>query len=479
MPIQVISDPNASRSAGLGTAVGSSLGGLLQGLANMQLQEYSDRKKSQKIAQGLSSLGVPEKVSSQVSNLPLKLQEMFLKQFFGSEAFGSKQEGGFEQGMPSQEQGYEQEQQMQPIPQISPQERLLLESMQDPTGQQSMGQGTGSLLSQLSPETQGLLEQAQMQQGFDSQPQVPQVGQAQLGQAQQGFGPQEQQGFGPQIDPAQAPQVQRPAVRRPVAPKYMSRQGRAAANLQAKPTRQKSFQEMLITPRPTAADRNRAEEMLLKREKLAESKQKEIDSSTKAFHDETMKKAELARENDLLLNRMGPLLKKGNLTAPAVKSLINTVAKGLWGVGYDFSGFQTVDSQEFDKLSASFVKGAKAIFGPRMTQREVEFFMKTIPTLEQTPKARARLVRGMKIANEAAKVRKRAMDEIIMMNDGERPKNLELIVERKIATKLDSLKDAFVKDAKKLIPKKAKASSERLVKDVGGMFKRVATSMLG
>ena len=50
----------------------------------------------------------------------------------------------------------------------------------------------------------------------------------------------------------------------------------------------------------------------------------------------------------------------------------------------------------------------------------------------------------MKIFNEGAKLKKDAMSEIIDMNGGRRPMNIELLVEKKIAPKMDKLSEKFI-----------------------------------
>ena len=471
MAIQVINDPYASRSAGLGSAVGSSLGGLLQGLANMQVQEYAERKQSQKVAQGLSAMGVPDEVSSQIASLPSPLQKMFLTQFFGSEAFAGGGAAG--EGAPEGARGFGGEgmalgegdafggmaqplmqQEQMPYEQLSPQEQSILESMQAPTDQLGGRTDAGSLLSQLSPETQGLLGQEEL-------PGMPQI--------------------------AQKAEPRRPvAPSQMVAPKEMSypegasRSGKAAARLQRKPTRQKSFKELLATPRPSAADKIKAEEMFFKRQKFVATEQREIDKSTQKFYDTTLSSAKDARENDMRLNRMKQLNNKGDLTPSLFASLLDTASKGIFGVGINLKSLQSADSQEFDKLSKDFLKNAKSIFGARVTQQEIQMFLETVPTLSQTPEARSRLIRNMKLMNEASKIKKKAMVEAIDMNGDERPKNLELIVDKKIASRLDALSEAFKIGKKRYLPKgRGKATAAGAFWGALSLPKKLATGIAG
>jgi len=238
-------------------------------------------------------------------------------------------------------------------------------------------------------------------------------------------------------------------------PAGSTKQAAEAIRAQRKPTRQKSFQELLMTPRPTAADKARAEQLAFKREKLAFEKQKTIDAATKDFFSKTMAEAKDAKQNDMRLKRMEELNKGGKLNSPGFVSALNTLEHGLWGVGLNLKWLMNPDSQEFEKLSNDFLKNAKSIFGARVTQGEIEMFLKTIPSLTQTTKGRERVIRNMKLFNQGAKLKKDAMAEIIEMNGGERPKNIELLVEKKIAPKLDQLSKKFAGAKKPKPPEKS------------------------
>lgn len=409
MAVQVIDDPSR-RSGGFGSALGRGLTGILQGLAQRKLQEYGQRQQASRISQGLSALGMPEEVSSRIAVLPPKLQEMVLTQFFGSQASVPQAPGDFQGAVP----GVQPEvtspleaalspDQLQQDPGLTPEQMLI--------GQGQAPQGVDSLMSQLSPDTQQALQQAVEQQ---------------TGQAP--------------VPPVAAPVIAKAKPRIPAGASPRAKQG---LRLQAKPTRRKSFQELLATPRPTKADRAKAEDMAFKRRRQTFAEQKDVDKQTQKSYDKILDEAKDARANDMRLNRMKKLNNEGVMTTPMFASVLNTLKKGVWGVGIDLKFLQSPDSQEFDKLSKDFLKNAKSIFGARVTEGEIRMFLETIPTLTQTQEGRRRVIRNMKMLNEASKVRKSAMIDVIDMNGGERPKNMEVVIEKKIGPKLDRLSRGF------------------------------------
>jgi len=179
------------------------------------------------------------------------------------------------------------------------------------------------------------------------------------------------------------------------------------------------------------------------------AKQKEINKDTKAYYDETLKAGKAARENDMRLSRMGRLIKKGRLPHPLFYSILDTIDKGLFGHGVNLKFLGGKDAQEFEKLATDFTKNAKEIFGSRVTQGEIELFLKTIPTLAQTDSGKKRVIRNWKILNESAKIKKKAVLEIIEMNGGQRPMGLQALVEKKVGPKLDQLAESFAGKKKK------------------------------
>lgn len=177
--------------------------------------------------------------------------------------------------------------------------------------------------------------------------------------------------------------------------------------------------------------------------RLKATEQKEADKETLPFYNEITKEAKAAKNNDKRLDRMEVLIKRGDISGPIPTALINTLAKGIFGIGIDLSGLQSADTQEFNKLSKDFLKEAKGIFGARLTDTDVKLYLETVPSLLQSDEGRKRVVFNLKSFNEAAKIRKKVADEIIEKNGGRRPRNLDSLVDKIAEPELDKIAEEF------------------------------------
>jgi len=394
--------PHAATGAGaMGESIGKSLAQTLNMLTQRKMQQQQRKQRFGEISEGLQSLGVPAEMAQGVSRLPEKQQALFMQQLLGSEAFGApQQQAGLGQMLGGQ-------QQQQPVEQ-----------------QQGLGQLLGG-------------QQQQVGQGADADYQALQN---QVQQRADALSPEEKKQLKVEIGEmgrinALPPDRQKEELS---IPANASREARPGYRLQARPTRKKTFQELLATPRPSAADKKRAEDMLMKQAKLQETKQSRYDKNTAEYHKEAMKLGKSSRETRMRLSRMKELNEKGDLPSAGFASVLDTAGKVI-----NLSSLMSADAQEFDKLSKDFLKGAKAIFGSRVTEGEIKLFLKTVPTLSQTQEGRRRIIRNMTMLNKGGELRKKAMLEIMDMNGGERPLNLEALVEKKVGPELDKIANDF------------------------------------
>jgi len=207
--------------------------------------------------------------------------------------------------------------------------------------------------------------------------------------------------------------------------------------------------ELNPDPIKHAAVKAEQDKKIAKIPKLSEKQQLAADKETKPYFDEISKHGRAAQEGNQRLDRMLELIKGGNLVWPSVASFLDVMERGipLFGghIGLDLRFVENADTHEFRKLSSDFVKGAKDVFGGRITNLDLESYLKTIPNVSQTDAGKIRVIRNMRLLNAGSMVRKKAMDEIIDENDGQRPPNLEYLVEQRSKDQLDSLADKFKK----------------------------------
>ena len=191
------------------------------------------------------------------------------------------------------------------------------------------------------------------------------------------------------------------------------------------------------------------------REKLDLQKRQLNLKETKSYIDELKSKEKAAKEADLRFKRMETLIDKGNLPnaalwsalsklehAPFISGLTAPLAELIKGGVKWYSG-NPADIEEFEKLSSEFVKNAKQYFGSKITQKEVELFMQTVPTLMSTDAGKKKLIENIRSLNELSSIEAKAARSIIKANNGIPPLDIEQQVQYKISNKLDKVAKKF------------------------------------
>lgn len=357
-------------------------------------------------------------------------------------------------------------QQQQFLQQLSPADQQQL--MQELAGQQQMTplQSLTQSLSQIpSPELQQELAQP-------AQPQAPQI-------TPPGLEPQLQ--AKPPVSPAQA---QQQAIAQALAggrlnEKQATQLAKFASQRQQIEQKERQFVEKLALEKEKVSKKEALETRKEERET-----QKEINKETKAVYDEVLKEDKAAYEADKTLKKMTSLIEKGKLPPAAAYKLFKdieekfpaqaaTLAFGTLGgiaggpIGAGIGGaigglispiaslassglrYAYPDTEEFEKLSNSFIRGAKAVFGARITDQDLRAFLATVPTLAQTDAGKKAIIKNMENLNAASHVRSDVLKQILKENKGKRPENLPILIEERAKPELDRIADEFIGIARK------------------------------
>lgn len=180
-------------------------------------------------------------------------------------------------------------------------------------------------------------------------------------------------------------------------------------------------------------------------EKLTREDQKEIRKEVVPYIKEIQDKASAAKENDIRLQKMENLINTGKLTNPLFATALKTLGKGIFGFGIDLSSLMSPESQEFEKLSTDFLKNVKDVFGARISNLEVEQFLKTVPTLIQSDEGKRSVIRNLKLFNEAAQVKRDAVKSLIDKYGSKLPFDFRFQAEELAEEKLDEIANRFGK----------------------------------
>jgi hypothetical protein len=225
-------------------------------------------------------------------------------------------------------------------------------------------------------------------------------------------------------------------------------QKRALASAGLNPT-DRLFVQNELTNQESALRREIEQEkkQSLEERKFGYQKQKNIDKETLPTYNKINESAKGAYDSNLRLGRMEKLIDDGRVQSGVffrgLQALEEVPYIGKLA-GIISAAVTNTNTQEFKKLSADFVKDAKQFFGSRVTENEVQLFLETVPSLVQTADGQKRVIHNMRLVNEAAKVRKSTMDELIKENNGERPMDLESLIEKRSSEKLDNIAKRFV-----------------------------------
>lgn len=101
------------------------------------------------------------------------------------------------------------------------------------------------------------------------------------------------------------------------------------------------------------------------------------------------------------------------------------------------------DTEEFEKISNEFLKGAKGIFGGQFTNEEMKAYLAMIPTLMNTERGKKAVIENMHMFNKAAQIQYKAYRQVIHENGGKRPYDLEEQVNARANPQLERLSDVF------------------------------------
>lgn len=139
-----------------------------------------------------------------------------------------------------------------------------------------------------------------------------------------------------------------------------------------------------------------------------------------------------------VLDAMEKIAKSGKLSTPMTVATLNKL-------GIPLGVLNNPESEQFDKLSVELLKNIQNTFGSRILQSEVQQFMKSIPTLLNSPEGQKKLIKQWQILNEGKKIYYDAYKDIKKKNPKRLPPDLHERVLEEAEPKLDLLSDEFRK----------------------------------
>lgn len=193
---------------------------------------------------------------------------------------------------------------------------------------------------------------------------------------------------------------------------------------------------------------------------------------TKEERKEIVTKAKAARQNLRDLDRLEELEKEGKLDTPGYIEMLKRS-------GFDIPALMNPGSEEYQKVAQTFIRDAKTYLGSRISNFELEQFLKTIPSLSQSPEGRKRVIGNLKYINNVSLAYNDALKDVIAENKGVPPLDLEERIDDKIEKKLDGIANKFRKDISKNVPPAQNKLVTALQASLGGAASAIPGALKG
>lgn len=167
----------------------------------------------------------------------------------------------------------------------------------------------------------------------------------------------------------------------------------------------------------------------------------EQEQAERPFYQKTLDQYESSRSTLNDVNRLTNLINKGKIVNPTedhMQRYLSSIFK------INLKDLRGADTEEFEKITAGFIKNAKQWFGSRVTNYDLESFMKTLPQLSTSHEGKMRILGSMKAAAQAQQLKYDALRHLMKQNGGRIPPYAQLQVEELIKPELDALSEQFV-----------------------------------
>lgn len=196
------------------------------------------------------------------------------------------------------------------------------------------------------------------------------------------------------------------------------------------------IQNILTSPK----ERREKEKLALEAKKINSREDLAAWKNTLPYREEILKNEEASREALHSIKSAQELEKSGDFPSQQFASFL----KGAdWE---DVPGFLSGKAEAYNKILANFQRGAKDIYGGRITNFEMEQFLKTIPTLQHTPEGRSRIWSMMKTYYRGGKEKAKIERQVIKENGGVPPQDLHEKVNEKFKPVSKDLSKRFKKE---------------------------------
>jgi hypothetical protein len=335
-----------------------------------------------------------------------------------------------------------------------------------PDLQKAALQNPGLIQLLLGGESEGEEQQAQPQQS----PMMSSLQNIQGPNQVQGPTPQQQQFLHSLANPELSPRSQNPIFGQQHQAQQLPQQPIAQQQVQAEPNvvGQGPKETAIEKKARLIADAFKSTEQ----RKLESEERRSAFKETKEERQKILEEGRSAKETLRDLDRMEELNKEGKLDTPGYTEFLKRS-------GLDIPALMNPESQEFQKIAQNFLRDAKTYFGGKVSNFEVEQFLKTIPSLSQSPEGRQRVIAGLKNIANAKKAYADTYLEIFNESKGVPPLDVNEQIYERVDKRLDKLSEKFRQDLSKEVPKGQHKLITALQAGAGSAAKIAAPAIAG
>lgn len=320
--------------------------------------------------------------------------------------------------------------------------------------EKTLGPGWGNLA--YLPEKYGLMA---IQGGWS--PAVPQTG---MQQNLAALAPAEQV-TAPTLPQAPSGQVTAPTLPHEMqGPTVTSDLGQAIRQAayntpQMKQARELQAQQQAFTERENIKKREFQEAQELRKERNEE--RKFFHGENKKFYDKLQDSADSAEKMQFEIDKMIQLVRSGKLPPSQYANLVEKLGAGILGSFFNPNTLIGKEGEEYNKLAATLMSGAKDIFGSRITNFDMAQFLKMIPTLMNTDEGKLEILRDLSILNQMKIKHAQIARDIAIHNKGYLPVEFRTELYNKFEPYRKMFAEEFKKTALKTTGIKLKLSEAK------------------
>ena len=190
-------------------------------------------------------------------------------------------------------------------------------------------------------------------------------------------------------------------------------------------------------------ERRHRENLEVNKEKNEQKRIENAFRATKETRKEILTDKRTAQKDLDELDFQSGLNESGKLVSPAYYSALKAAHLDIPAL------LQSPESEAYIASTKNFISNARQIFGGRVTNFELDQFLKTIPTLENTKEGRKIILSKMKNVAQAKVQRYKAYEEVLRESKGVPPLDLDEQIERKLDKKLDKFSKKFTQGLQK------------------------------